>query len=72
MKERYTLKLWRDDMGNFAQAGCTGIDDALWHVNRAREHDGLVPLSREDLVLMLRYPKNSDARATLTPEWNNV
>src|SRR5687767_3364721 len=37
---RYTLNLWKDDMGTFRQPGCRDAEDALWHINKAREHDG--------------------------------
>lgn len=55
-------------MGTFTQPGCTSAEDALWHVNKAREHDGLAVLSLAEFEQMLRSPKNSAARATLSPE----
>lgn len=63
----YTLTLWRDDMGQLTQRGCSDATDALWHINSAREHDGLCPLSPDQFGAMLAQPNNSDARATLTP-----
>jgi hypothetical protein len=65
---RYTLTLWKDDMGTFTQPGCRDSEDALWHVNRAREHDGLPPMDLDELNDALRHPRNSAMRATLTPE----
>lgn len=41
---RYYLEFYKDDMGSFYQSGCRDMDDALWHVNQARDHDGLMPL----------------------------
>jgi hypothetical protein len=64
---RYTLDFWRDDMGTFKQPGCTGAKDALWHINKAREHDGLAPLTMDDMSDALNFPSNA-MKATLTPE----
>lgn len=66
---RYTLKMYRDDMGTFTQPGCRDTEEALWHVNAARLHDGLAPLGLPEFKMMLRYPKDPIARATLTPEY---
>ena len=49
----YTLKLWTDSMGSFTQPGCRDLEDALWHVNKAREHDGLHPLSMDDFEILV-------------------
>lgn len=68
MSTRYTLKLWLDDMGSFTQPGCRDSFDALWHVNKAREHDGLDPITERDLVSMLDSPRSNTARAVLIPE----
>lgn len=65
---RYTLKLWKDDMGTFTQPGCRDAEDALWHVNSARAHDGLRPMDLDELNDALRSPKSNTMRATLTPE----
>ena len=52
MKRKFTLKFWKDDMGSFTQSGIssnsseTVHENALWYVNKAREHDGLRPLRR--------------------------
>lgn len=62
---RFTLKLWKDDMGTFTQPGCRDAEDALWHVNRAREHDNLPPIDLDDLQDALNNPRNSTFRATL-------
>lgn len=66
MSNRLTLELWRDDMGSFKQPGCRNAEDALWHINKAREHDGLKPIELDELLDALRRPKNS-FKATLKP-----
>ena len=65
----YTLKLWRDDMGTFTQPGCRDAEDALWHINSARDHDGLPLIELDDLNDALKYPKDSNFRAELLPVW---
>ena len=61
---RYTLHYYRDDMGNFTQPGVTSVEDALWHVNNAREHDGLRPLKTLmegysfEVKMIPEYPSN--------------
>lgn len=57
---RYTLKFWRDDMGSFTQCGITDKNDALWHVNNARDHDNLPRLRSLD-----------DGDWKLIPEYKN-
>lgn len=64
---RYTLNLWRDDMGTFKQPGCRDAEDALWHINKAREHDNLPPIELDELQEALGS-KMSSFHATLTPE----
>ncbi len=54
MKDRFTLKMYYDDMGSFTQPGCTDLTDALWHVNSAREHDGLRPMTLDTLRALFR------------------
>jgi len=49
---RFTLSFYLNDMGSFIQPGCRDMDDALWHVNRARAHDGLPPLTLAMLTKM--------------------
>jgi hypothetical protein len=66
--DRFTLNLWRDDMGTFTQPGCRDAEDALWHVNKAREHDGLAAITLDDLNEALSCPTDGSSRATLTPE----
>lgn len=66
-KGRFTLNLWTDDMGTFVQPGCRGMEDALWHVNSARDHDGLKSLTLEEFDGMARYPTSS-ARVQFTTE----
>lgn len=34
---KYTLHFYKGDMGSFTQPGVTSVEDALWHVNNARE-----------------------------------
>lgn len=65
---RFTLNLWWDDMGTFTQPGCRNAEDALWHINSARDHDGLPHIELDELEAALRNPKGSTFRATLTPE----
>lgn len=60
---RYTLKMYLDDMGSFKQPGCRDEYDALWHVNNAREHDGLEPISLEKLARLI-----GKGEAKLIPE----
>lgn len=52
--KRFTLDFWCDDMGSFRQPGCSSLEDALWHVNSARAHDGLAPLDMDDMHAALR------------------
>jgi hypothetical protein len=54
MKTLFTLSLFTDDMGSFKQPGCASKEDALWHINSARAHDGLRPLDMDDLEVLLR------------------
>lgn len=54
MKKRFTLKMYYDDMGSFTQPGCSDLVDALWHVNSARAHDGLRPMTIETLQALFR------------------
>lgn len=51
--KRFTLRMFRDDMGSFVWSGCTSKEDALWHINSARAHDGLRPIDMDDLNLLL-------------------
>ena len=50
----YVLKVCRSDMGDY-KTNCksspmeTAWENGLWHVNRAREHDGLRPLTLQEL-----------------------
>lgn len=60
---RYKLKLYMDDMGSFAQPGCSSKEDALWHINSARDHDGLPHITMAKLETLLRR-----GEATFTPE----
>ena len=51
---RYTLSLYRDDMGSYktvcmANGSETVWENGLWDVNHARAHDGLRPLTIEQL-----------------------
>lgn len=66
--KRYTLRLYVNDMGSFTQPGCRSMEDALWHINSAREHDGLPPMSIDDLKALLSTRKGSSQWAEFTPE----
>ena len=68
MKPRFTLRLYLNDMGSFTQPGCADLEDALWHVNNARDHDGLPPLQIEYLRALSRTRKGSTQWLTTTPE----
>jgi hypothetical protein len=52
--QRSTLKMFTNDMGSFTQPGCRDKEDALWHINSARAHDGLKPLEMDHLDTLLR------------------
>ena len=54
MTERFTLKMFTDQMGSFTQPGCTSHEDALWHVNNARAHDGIAPLTADQFDALFR------------------
>ena len=56
--------MYRDDMGSFSQPGCRNKEDALWHINSARDHDGLPHIDMDDMNTMLRYDE-----ATLTEQF---
>lgn len=62
--KRYTLTLFTDDMGSFKQPGCRNKEDALWHVNSARAHDGLKPLEMYHLERLLRGTHWGHAKLT--------
>jgi hypothetical protein len=68
MKTRFTLNMYRDDMGSFRQPGCRDAEDALWHINKAREHDGLPPIELDDLYEALDSRAPASFRAKLSPE----
>lgn len=51
---KFTLRMFRDDMGSFTQPGCNSLEDALWHVNKAREHDNLAPIDLDELKRLSR------------------
>lgn len=55
-------------MGTFTKPGCRDWADALWHINKAREHDGLAPLTLEDIAEAASQPRNSSMRAHLNLE----
>lgn len=52
--KRRTLSMFLDDMGSFTQPGCETMEDALWHINSARDHDGLPHIDMDDLKLLFR------------------
>ena len=62
MKQKKTLKMYLDDMGSFTQPGCDSVEDALWHVNSARDHDGLKPLPIEKFAALFRMKGSNFAR----------
>ena len=66
MTTRYTLRMFTDDMGSFTQPGCRDKEDALWHVNSARDHDGLKPLTMEAFELL--FPGTNIAHARFIQE----
>lgn len=65
--KRFTLNLWTNEGGSFRQPGCRSLDDALWHVNRSRDHDGLAPMDMKRLEMAFRRNKRGD-RATIETE----
>lgn len=65
MSTRYTLTMFEDSMGSFKQPGCTDKADALWHVNSARDHDGLPHLNLEEFEALMRGTDKGWARFTL-------
>lgn len=65
--KRFALNLWTNEGGAFHQPGCQSLDDALWHVNKARDHDGLPPMAMKRLVMAFRRNKRGD-RATIENE----
>lgn len=54
------LTMFKDDMGSYT-TNCRGLDDALWDINSARDHDGLRHIDMDDLLRMIR---NGDAKLT--------
>ncbi len=54
MKTLFTLRMFMDDMGSFTQPGCSSKEDALWHINSARDHDGLPHIDMEKLEWLIR------------------
>lgn len=64
-RDRFTAKVWRDDMGQLQTGGCADLPDLLWEINSARNHDGLTPLELEDVETMVYWP-DSSAAARLT------
>jgi hypothetical protein len=66
MNTLHTLTLFTDDMGSFKQPGCSSVEDALWHVNSARDHDGLPHLTIDDLMALFRGTNKGWAK--LTPQ----
>lgn len=64
MKDRFTLRMYYDDMGSFTQPGCRDLDDALWHINSARNHDGLMPMDMDCLLSLTKGDRKGWARLT--------
>lgn len=55
---RHTLRTFTDDRGTFVQPGCRDLEDARWHFNAARAHDGLAPYSSEKFLALFEEPRN--------------
>lgn len=64
MKTKHTLRMFYDDMGSFTQPGVESLEDALWHVNSARAHDGLEPMTLETLQHLIRGSNKGWAKFT--------
>lgn len=63
---KFTLRIFTDDMGSFSQPGCSSIDDALWHVNSAREHDALDPIDMDTLQSL--FARTNKGWAKMVPQ----
>ena len=66
--KRFTVRLYMEDMGSFTQPGCTSLEDALWHINNARDHDGLPRIDIAKLRGLSRTRKGSTKWLTTHPE----
>jgi hypothetical protein len=51
-------------MGSFTQPGCTSLEDALWHINSARDHDGLPAMEMDQLESLVRGTDKGKASFT--------
>lgn len=58
--------MFRDDMGSFTQPGVSSKEDALWHINSARDHDGLPHIDMEELERLIR--KSDKGWAKFVPQ----
>ena len=47
-RRTFSVKLFIDDMGSYA-TNAHSWEDLLWHVNSARDHDGLEHIDLEQL-----------------------
>jgi hypothetical protein len=65
---RFRLTGYRSDMGDFSQPGCKSVEDALWHLNKMREHDNLPALTIVDMNIMLRARNTTGNYAELVRE----
>ena len=65
--QRFTFSSYIPDMGSFNQPGCRSWEDALWHLNDAREHDNLPALTLGELASLSKV-RNSTQFANLIPE----
>ncbi len=52
---RYAMDYWRDDMGSL-KGTVSSLEDALWDIISARRHDGLDPLTLEEITQDAIYP----------------
>lgn len=57
---KYKLIMFRDDMGSYT-TNCNDLDDALWEINSARDHDGLKHIDLDELKRMLRGTNRGNA-----------
>jgi len=63
---KHTLRIFYDDMGSFTQPGVETREDALWHVNSARDHDGLRPMDMDTFNTL--FNRTDKGWAKMTPQ----
>ena len=47
-RQTFKVQMYRDDMGSYT-TNAHSWEDLLWHVNSARDHDGLEQIDLEQL-----------------------